>query len=90
FSVFDVGRVFDQLPFNEFLIWLSLAAIFGASFTALFQDDIKRMLAYSSVSQVGYMTLGIGLANAEGLTGGLVHLLNHGITKAALFLAAGV
>lgn len=90
FSVFDASRLFIDLPFNEILIGLSLIGIFGASFTALFQDDLKRLLAYSSVAQIGYMMLGVGLANTQGLTGGLVHLLNHGITKAALFLAVGV
>ena len=47
------------------------------------------MLAYSSVAQIGYITLGIGLANQAGLTGGLVHIVNHAMMKAALFLAVG-
>ena len=47
------------------------------------------MLAYSSVAQIGYITLGIGLANQAGLTGGLVHVVNHALMKAALFLAVG-
>ena len=47
------------------------------------------MLAYSSVAQIGYITLGIGLANQAGLTGGLVHIVNHALMKAALFLAVG-
>jgi len=50
---------------------------------------LKRMLAYSSVAQIGYITLGIGLVDRAGLTGGLVHLLNHALMKAALFLAVG-
>ena len=60
-----------------------------ASITACFQDDLKRMFAYSSVAQIGYITLGISLASATGLTGGIVHLFNHGVTKGALFLLAG-
>jgi multicomponent Na+:H+ antiporter subunit D len=55
----------------------------------VFETDLKRMLAYSSVAQIGYITLGIGLANQSGLTGGLVHVVNHGLMKAALFLAVG-
>ena len=55
----------------------------------MFQDDIKRMLAYSSVAQIGYITLGIALASQTGLTGGIVHLANHAMTKAALFLLLG-
>ena len=56
---------------------------------AVFETDLKRMLAYSSVAQIGYITLGIGLANQAGLTGGLVHIVNHALMKAALFLALG-
>jgi len=59
------------------------------SVVAVFQPDLKRMLAYSSVAQVGYITLGIGLANPAGLTGAVAHLFNHGVTKTALFLLAG-
>ena len=55
----------------------------------MFETDLKRMLAYSSVAQIGYITLGIGLANQAGLTGGLVHVVNHALMKAALFLAVG-
>ena len=63
--------------------------MFVASFVAVFETNLKRMLAYSSVAQIGYITLGIGLANQAGLTGGLVHLVNHALMKAALFLAVG-
>ena len=56
---------------------------------AVFESNLKRMLAYSSVAQIGYITLGIGLANQAGLTGGLVHVVNHALMKAALFLAVG-
>ena len=68
---------------------LSVAAMFVASFIAVFEANLKRMLAYSSVAQIGYITLGIGLANQAGLTGGLVHIVNHALMKAALFLAVG-
>ena len=63
--------------------------MFIASLIAVFETDLKRMLAYSSVAQIGYITLGIGLANQAGLTGGLVHIVNHALMKAALFLAVG-
>ena len=71
------------------LIVLSLAAMFLASIVAIFQDDVKRMFAYSSVAQIGYMTLGIGLANASGLTGAIVHMFNHAVAKGAIFLLLG-
>jgi multicomponent Na+:H+ antiporter subunit D len=66
---------------------LSLAAMFIASFIAILQSNIKRMLAYSSVGQIGYITLGISLASVTGLTGGIVHTLNHALIKGAAFAA---
>jgi len=89
FSVFGVGFVFDTLPVTTIFLALSIAAMFGASIVAVFQEDVKRMLAYSSVAQIGYITLGIALANQTGLTGGIVHLFNHAIMKSALFLVLG-
>jgi multicomponent Na+:H+ antiporter subunit D len=89
FSVFGVAIEVRALPFAEIIIALSLAAMFIASIIAVFETDLKRMLAYSSIAQIGYITLGIGLANQAGLTGGLVHIVNHAIMKAALFLAIG-
>lgn len=89
FTVFGVGLVFKDLPVPEILLGLSLAAMFGASIVAVFQENIKRMLAYSSVAQIGYITLGISLANQDGLTGGIVHLFNHAMMKAAMFLVLG-
>ena len=77
------------LPIAEIIIVLSVAAMFIASIVAVFETNLKRMLAYSSVAQIGYITLGIGLANQAGLTGGLVHIVNHALMKAALFLAVG-
>jgi formate hydrogenlyase subunit 3/multisubunit Na+/H+ antiporter MnhD subunit len=56
---------------------------------ALVQDDLKRLLAYSSVSQMGWVVVGIGLGTYLGCYGGLFHLLNHALYKALLFMAAG-
>jgi multicomponent Na+:H+ antiporter subunit D len=89
FSVFGVAISFETLPVAEVLLVLSVAAMFLASISAVFEDHGKRMLAYSSVAQIGYITLGISLANQAGLTGSIVHLFNHAVTKAALFLALG-
>jgi multicomponent Na+:H+ antiporter subunit D len=89
FTVFGRAHVFEQLPFEEVLLALSVAAMFVASLVAIFQDDIKRMFAYSSVAQIGYMTLGIGMANVDGLTGTIVHLFNHAAAKGAIFLLLG-
>jgi multicomponent Na+:H+ antiporter subunit D len=89
FTVFGASVIFTDNPIPEILLILSLAAMFGASIVAVFQDDVKRMLAYSSVGQIGYITLGIAIANLTGLTGGIVHLFNHALMKAALFMAIG-
>ncbi len=89
FSVFGVAIDFRALPVTEVLLILSIAAIFIASIIAVFENDLKRMLAYSSVAQIGYITLGIAIANEAGLTASLVHLFNHAVMKAGLFLALG-
>ena len=89
FSVFGAAFVFADLPVTPILTTLSVAAIFGAATVAVFQSDIKRMFAYSSVAQIGYITLGIALATQTGLTGGIVHILNHALIKGALFMALG-
>jgi multicomponent Na+:H+ antiporter subunit D len=88
FSVFDAGFVYD-IGVREVLLALSLAAMFIASAAAIFQSDLKRLLAYSSIAQIGYITLGLSLGSATGLTASIVHLFNHGITKAGLFMLAG-
>lgn len=89
FSIFGFTLSFETLPVGDVLIVLSVAAMLIASTIAVFEANTERMLAYSSVAQVGYITLGIALANQAGLTGGLVHIINHGLIKTALFLAMG-
>ena len=89
FSIFAVGVPLRPLPISEVIIALSLAAMFIASFAAIFEKNAKRMLAYSSVAQIGYITLGLALANTMGVAGGLVHVFNHAIMKTALFFALG-
>ena len=86
FTVFGAAFVFGVLRFDLILLPLSLAAMFIGSLAAIYQTNIKRLLAYSSIAQIGYMTLGLSLNNVEGLTGGLVHIFNHGVTKGGLFL----
>jgi multicomponent Na+:H+ antiporter subunit D len=87
--VFGNTIVFRLVPAADMLLALSVIAIVAMSLVAVYQSDLKRMFAYSSVAQIGYITLGIGIANREGLTGAIAHLFNHGITKGALFLLAG-
>jgi multicomponent Na+:H+ antiporter subunit D len=81
--------VFANLPMGKMLLVLSIAAMFVASTVAIFQSDVKRMFAYSSVAQIGYITLGISMLSVTGLTGGIVHLFNHGLAKGAIFMLLG-
>ena len=86
FTIFGAPFVFEELRLQAVLLPLSLLAMFLASGAAIFQTDLRRLLAYSSVAQIGYMTLGLSTANATGLAGGLVHLFNHAVMKGGLFL----
>jgi multicomponent Na+:H+ antiporter subunit D len=89
FFVFGIKFVTEIFPITQAIAWLSAAAILYGSIMAMAQDEMKRLLAYSSVAQMGYIGLGIGLANPMGLIGAVLHILNHGMMKAALFLVAG-
>lgn len=89
YGVFGVAYAFEVLRLDLFLVPLALAGIFIASLVAVYQTNIKRMLAYSSIAQVGYMMLGVGLVSVTGLTATLVHMFNHALMKGALFLAMG-
>ncbi|MSO99423.1 MAG: monovalent cation/H+ antiporter subunit D family protein, partial [Rhodospirillaceae bacterium] len=88
-SIFGGTEFFTRLPIRDVLTALAVVAMVFASLVAVFQRDAKRMLAYSSLAQIGYMVLGIGMSTVTGLTGGIIHLFNHAITKGALFMAIG-
>lgn len=87
FDVFGFEFSFTHFPLQEVLLTLGIAGIFVASVVAVYQDNLKRMLAYSSVAQVGYIMLGISFASQTGIMATLLHMLNHGLMKGALFLA---
>src|SRR5690606_325356 len=72
------------------LMALAAVGLVAASLVACYQGDLKRMFAFSSVAQIGYIIPGISFANREGLTAAVAHLFNHGITKGALFLLLGM
>lgn len=76
--------------FAPFVFALSVIAIIYTSLVALMQDDIKKLIAYSSVAHMGYVTMGIFAANAQGLQGAIFQMLSHGIVSGALFLCVGV
>jgi multicomponent Na+:H+ antiporter subunit D len=89
FTIFGVVFSFDVMQLDRVLLPLALIAIVTMSLVAIFQTNVKRMLAYSSVAQIGYMILGISLASVTGLTGGILHLFNHALIKGSLFMAMG-
>ena len=89
FTVFGVKFSFEVLPTALPLMVLAVLAMFVASTIAIFQDSVKRILAYSSVAQIGYMVLGLSLVSVDGLTASIIHLFNHAVMKGALFLAVG-
>ncbi len=89
FTVFTVEFALRAVPVTKIFLFLSAIAIIAGSVLAIAQTNIKRMLAYSSVGQIGYIVLGAALANQLAMTGSLLHLLNHALMKGTLFLAVG-
>ncbi len=89
FTLFGAEFAFGELPLHWVLLVPAVIAMFAGSFSAIFQHDIKRMLAYSSVAQIGYITLAIALASQAGVQAAMLHMFNHGLMKAALFCALG-
>ena len=73
-----------------FMIALSLIAVVYIGLVALVQTDMKKLIAYSSISHMGFVTLGFFVFNAYGIEGGLVQMISHGFVSAALFLCVGV
>ncbi len=84
FNVFPISRA----VLNVFLI-LGTISIFVGVLMAKLQFDFKRLLAYSSISQIGYIFLGLGLGTPLGILGAVFHMLNHGLMKSLLFLNSG-
>jgi NADH-quinone oxidoreductase subunit M len=75
--------------FAPLILWLSIVAILYGACLALAQSDLKRLVAYSSISHMGFVTLGIFAFNEQGIQGAVLQMFNHGITTGALFLAVG-
>jgi len=89
FTVFGYDFPVVELSLSTIFVPLALLAMFIASAVAVFQTDFKRLLAYSSVAQIGYMVLGFSMASVTGLTATMVHLFNHAAMKAVMFMVAG-
>ena len=87
-SLFGAALIFETIGVDRLLLPLSVLAMFVGSIAAIYQTDFKRILAYSSIAQIGYMTLGLSLATEAGVAAGLIHVFNHALMKGALFLVA--
>ena len=87
--IFGADFAYVALPLGAAIAVLAAIGILIASASAVFQNDAKRLLAFSSVAHIGYVILGVGLGNASGLTGGILHMFNHAMAKGAVFLAMG-
>lgn len=89
FTVFTVDFVQNVVPATKVFLVLAVLAIIAGSVLTIAQTNIKRMLAYSSIGQMGYIVLGAAIMNPIAMTGSLIHILNHALMKSTLFLVAG-
>ncbi len=87
FFVFQQNLVGHEFQFAAYLMPLAILGILVGSAVAMFERNVKRMLAFSSVAQIGYMMLGASLVTATGLTAATLHMFNHALAKGGLFLA---
>ena len=94
-GLYWILRIFWEL-FEVSPTWGSALTVIGAftivigGLLAIVQNDIKRLIAYSSISQVGYILAGIGIGTGLGIAGGIIHLINHALFKGLLFFGAGI
>ncbi|HUT41721.1 MAG TPA: monovalent cation/H+ antiporter subunit D family protein [Gammaproteobacteria bacterium] len=88
FTVFP-GSLVALTPTGLVFLLLGVSGVLFASVAAIYQPDARRLLAYSSIGQIGYMVLGIAYGSALGLTATIVHVFNHALMKGALFMALG-
>ena len=89
FDILGIDLAFGVLDIDMILITLAIASVVAGSLVAVQQEEVKRLLAWSSIAQIGYMTLGMALGNAAGIAASALHLFNHALMKVALFLAIG-
>ena len=87
FFVFQENLAGHAFQFAVYLMPLAVLGILVGSAVAMFEGNVKRLLAFSSVAQIGYMMLGASLVTVAGLTAGILHIFNHALAKGALFLA---
>ena len=90
FSVFSPEFTFETFILHHAIVWLAVVAIVAGSLLALAQKDFKKMLTYLIVAEVGYMVGGVWLANRDGITGAVLHILNDAMMTLCLFMVAGI
>lgn len=89
YGVFGVDWVTVQVPVTELLTWFGAAGVVVGSVMAIRQRDLKRLLAYSTVAQLGYLGIGIGLGSQLAIVAALFQVLSHAVMKSCLFFIAG-
>lgn len=89
FVLFGMHKGITGINFPGIFMFISSITILAGSIIAISQSDLKKMLAYSSVGQIGYILIGAAMINTYALAGGLLHILNHAMMKTALFMVAG-
>ena len=89
YTIFGRHYSIEVLPGHTVLLFCAALAVLVPNLTAIRQTNVKRLLAFSSVGQIGYMVMGFALANEAGMTGSIVHLFNHAAMKGGMFLAVG-
>ncbi len=89
FSVFGMDYVFQELEISEHIVFLACIAILAGAILALAQNNLKKMLTYIIISEIGYLLGGAWLANSAALTGTILHVLNDALMTFCLFLAVG-
>ncbi len=89
FTIFGGVEILEILPIRGLLIGMAAMAMIYGSIQAIYQINVKRMLAYSSIAQIGYVVLGLSFDNATGIAAGIIHLFNHALMKGSLFMVLG-
>jgi multicomponent Na+:H+ antiporter subunit D len=89
YQLFGWGFSFSGMPLGTILLFLGAGGILLGSMAAIYEPNIRRRLAFSSVAQIGYVLLALGLSTQSGLTFAVLQLFTHALTKTALFIAAG-
>lgn len=89
YSLVGTELAYDYLHSDFILMVCAVLAILAGSFQAIRQVNVKKLLAYSSIGQIGYIALGLSLNNVSGLQAAVIHIFNHALTKGAMFMAVG-